>query len=238
LSEQENEWSKQFWGKILFCVIVLPIIMWIWPEAVPFKFFEFWNIRGNVIQWLYSAWPIFAWGTGVATIIAICTRNDRDTNRHAEKIIARGTLISIFAGIAEEVIFRWLFLLGAIVLVKIGNFLFFGFLGFGIPSWLHLHAFGPLANWITLGHLEPYLFHSTGWAVGAAMLSANSFFRDGHKYQGSFGWVNSWFIGMFLFWIMFQYGLLAAILAHFVYDLLIFTVLYVDASIERARGNA
>ncbi|MDO8600757.1 MAG: CPBP family glutamic-type intramembrane protease [bacterium] len=232
----ENRWSQKFWSKILGSIFVLPFIMWIWPWAVPFRFFEFWGVRGTVSEWLYTAWPIFAWGTGVSLILALFTRNKRDTNRHAERILVGGTLISIFAGVIEEITFRWLFFLGGIISVKVGNFLFFGFFGFGIPSWFHLNVFGPIANWTTLYALKPYIFHETGWAVGAAMLATNAFFRDGHKYQGWFGWVNSWFGGMFLFWIMFQYGLPAAILIHFIYDFLIYAVRYLDAAIERALG--
>lgn len=237
-SQQEEEWGRHFLNKILSSVVILQIIMWIWPWAVPFRFFEFWNIRGTIGEWLYAAWPIFAWGTGVSIVAALCTRNDRLTNRHAEEIIAEGTAISIFAGVVEEVTFRWLFFLDNIVMVKVANFLFFGFLGFGLSSWLHLHVFGLIANWITFGNLESYIFHSTGWAVGAAMLTTNSFFRDGHKYLGPFGLINSWFLGMFLFWMMFRYGLLAAIMVHFLYDFLIFAIRYLDAVVERAQGNA
>lgn len=35
---------------------------------------------------------------------------------------------------------------------------------------------------------------------------------------------------------MFTYGLVAAIIVHFLYDLLIFFVLYADAAVERLLG--
>ena len=232
-----REFGKKLWGKIFVSIFILPIIMWIWPWAVPFQFFEFWKMRGTPYEWLYAAWPIFAWGTGISIIGALLTYNDRWINRNAEQIIVGGTVTSAFAGIVEEITFRWLFFLSNIVYVKIGNFLFFGFLGFGIPQWLHLNIFGPIADWATLHYLGQYIFHPTGWAVGAAMLATNAFFRDGHQYLGIFGWINSWFLGMFFFWLMFKYGLPAAILVHFVYDFLIFTVCYADAAIERAIGR-
>ncbi len=236
--DDEQDWSSKFFAKILGSIFILPIIMWLWPTAVPFRFFEFWAIRGTVSEWLYTAWPIFAWGVGVNVIYSLFTRNDRETNRHAERIIIGGTIISFLAGTIEEMTFRWLFFLDNIVSVKITNFLFFGFFGFGIPQWFHLHVFGPLANWTTFGGLEKYIFHPSGWAIGASMLATNAFFRDGHKYQGLFGVINSWFGGMFLFWIMFRYGLPAAILIHFVYDFLIYATRYVDAVVERALGYA
>ena len=236
--ETPESYASKFWKKVLKGVIILPIIMWIWPSVVPFRFFEFWSIRGTVGEWLYATWPVFAWGTGLTILMAALTRNDWETNRYAERIIIRGAGTSILAGVGEEVTFRWLFFLNTIVSVKIANFLLFGFLGHGVPRWFHLHVFGPIANWTTFHGLQPYIFHSTGWAVGAAMLATNAFFRDGHKYQGLFGWINSWFMGMFLFWIMFKYGLLAAILIHFLYDFLIDAVRYVDAAIERAQESA
>lgn len=93
----------------------------------------------------------------------------------------------------------------------------------GIPEWFHVHVWGPLANITTGGHLQEYLFHPSGFAVGAALLYSNAFFRDGHKHIGLFGYVNSWFLGMFFFYLMLNYGLPAAILVHFVYDLAVFT---------------
>jgi len=216
----------------------LPIVMWIWPSVVPFGFFEFWRIEGTVGEWLYAAWPIFVWAVGVNLLYKLSTRNERYINRHAEDIIVGGTLVSLRAGILEEITFRWLFFLDSIVGVKIANFLFFDWLGFGLPSLFHNNIVGPFANLMTFEGLESYLFHPSGWAVGAAMLATNAFFRDGHRYQGLLGVVNSWFIGMFLFWIMFQYGLPAAILVHFAYDFLIFLVAYLDAVVERAQGYA
>ena len=212
--------------------------MWIWPTVVPFKFFEFWGVRGSISDWIYSVWPIFAWGTGVTLLHAVFTTNDRRTNRYAENIIVDGTLTSIMAGVFEEITFRWLFFLDNIVSVKIANFFFFGFIGLGIPAWFHTHLVGPIANFMTFHGLESQIFHSSGWAVGAAMLTTNAFFRDGHRYQGFLGVVNSWFGGMFLFWIMFKYGLPVAITVHFLYDFLIFLVMYVDAVVERANGYA
>ncbi|MFA7216836.1 MAG: hypothetical protein WC095_02555 [Candidatus Paceibacterota bacterium] len=236
--KQQGDWWGKFFGKIITSIIVLPIIMWIWPDVVPFGFFQLWKVEGTMSQWLISSWPIFVWGAGVTLVHGFFTRNERHINRNAELIIKEGAIVSIIAGVGEEITFRWLFFLDNIVSVKIANWFFFGFIGFGIPAWFHMYIVGPIANWFTLGELESFIFHSTGWAVGAAMLTTNAFFRDGHRYLGFLGFVNSWFLGMFLFWIMFKYGLLAAILIHFTYDFLIYLVHYVDSAIERAMGYA
>ncbi len=233
--DDAEKFSEKFNSKILASIILLPIIMWLWPRVVPFGLFEFWRIRGGAGEWLYSAWPIFAWAAGVTIFIQIMNRNEL-LHHSATDIAIGGTVTSIIAGVGEEICFRWLFFLDAIVSVKIANFLFFGFLGFGLPELFHTNIWGPIANLTTLHYLEPYLFHTTGWAVGAALLSTNAFFRDGHKYQGPIGYINSWFIGMFLFWLMFRYGLLAAILVHFAYDFLIGVIEYFGALIKDARG--
>ena len=52
-------------------------------------------------------------------------------------------------------------------------------------------------------------------------MTANLKFRDGHKYQGLFGYFNSWIIGYILLHAMMFHGLLVAIIIHAVYDVLI-----------------
>ena len=93
-----------------------------------------------------------------------------------------------------------------------------------LPEYIYVHLMGPLVDWVTFGTLHDTLFHPTGFAVGAALVSANAFFRDGHKYQGIVGIVNSWFLGMFFFYLMLNYGLPAAILIHSLYDAVVFSM--------------
>lgn len=52
-------------------------------------------------------------------------------------------------------------------------------------------------------------------------MSASVSFRDQHEYLGWFGWINSWFMGMVFFWLLFNYGLFTAIAAHALYDMII-----------------
>ena len=133
-----------------------------------------------------------------------------------------GTFISLFAGVVEEISFRWILFFSSIASVTFINFLFFGFLGFGVPEWVFTNILNPVVNWVSFGALEPWLLHPAGWQIGAGLLSANAFFRDSHKYQGFLGWLNSWFLGLFFFWLTMKFGLLAAITAHFTYNFLIF----------------
>lgn len=223
--------------KSTFYVFLLVIIVKkFWPEVIPFSFLHFWKINGSLVEAVKSAWMIFAWGAGFTALVSIITRNNREDNRDAEAHMLKGLCISIWAGVVEEICFRWLLFYGAIIAVKISNFLFFGWLGFGLAECLYQYVVGPVANFITFGYLDHILFNGFGWAVGAAVISSNGKFRDGHAYLGWIGYVNSWFIGMFFFLVMFHYGLPAAILVHFLYDLFIFVVRYLDMLIERMLG--
>tara|TARA_Y100000310_G_scaffold343290_1_gene450203 strand:- start:1500 stop:2417 length:918 start_codon:yes stop_codon:yes gene_type:complete len=125
-------------------------------------------------------------------------------------------LIKLFENVAE-----WVgMILGACVLI--GVVILWFAVNVDPIKWLYVEWLCPLANWATLGYLKDFLFHPHSWAVGAGLVSANAFFRDGHKYQGLFGVVNSWFGGMIFFWILFTHGLIACMVVHFLYDFSIY----------------
>ena len=145
---------------------------------------------------------------------------------------------NVRAGVVEELCYRWLIFLSSMFWVRVSNFILLGFIGWGIPEHLFIWIFRPLADFVTLHGLHDQLYHPSGWAICAAMLATNAFFRNGHKYQGWFGWINSWFLGMFFFWIMFRFGLPAAMLVHFSYNMVISLIVYVKAVLGRAIGNA
>lgn len=218
--------------------IVVLFVEGLWPNVIPFTLFQFWKLDGSIGDVLKASWPVFAWGAGISFLFTVITRNDRDVNRNAEAILGVGCLFSAWAGVVEEIAFRWLIFYGQIIGYKVLNWLFFGWAGFEPFEWIYLHIEAPIANFVTLGYLETILFNGFGLSVGAALLTSNGKFRDEHIYQGLLGLINSWFIGMFFFYLMFQYGLIASIITHFLYDMFIFVVLYIDAAIERARGCA
>jgi hypothetical protein len=228
--------------KIVFVITTVTTLLFVslakllWPDLIPFKLFEFWALKKPLGRAILASWPLLAWSVLINTVIVIINRNDPETNRNAEKFLSNGFEISIWAGVSEEIAFRWLLFYSQIIGYKIVNWLFFGFAGFGIFEWLYLHITGPIANFLTLGFLEPILLNGIGWAVGAAILSSNGKFRDGHAYQGILGWINAWFTGMFFFYLMFNYSLFASIVVHFLYDIFIFIVVYIDAAIERKTG--
>ncbi len=243
MSDRSSDDSKKRSGRnyivsAFFGALTIAVAGWLWPGTIPFGAFDFWSMRGSAGDWLAASWPAFVWGGGLTALVAFRTRNRPEVNRNAEAIMLGGTLISLWAGVMEEICFRWLIFLSTIFWAKVVNFILLGFMGWGIPEHLFLWIFRPLADFTTFGGLHDVLFSPYGWAVGSAMLGANAMFRNGHKYLGLFGYLNSWFMGMFFFWLMFRFGLPAAIVVHFLYDLVIFGVRYVDAAIERAQGNA
>ena len=233
--ENKQEKTLEFWvGGAITSLLFILLIQWLWPNTIPFGTFDFWK-KNNILAGIFASWPIFAWGWGITTLVAFTTLNKKSLNHKAEELLVGGVIASVIAGVFEEIIFRWTLFLSGIIGVKVGNWLIFGWLGFGLAEWLHMNIFGPVVNFVTLGKMH-WLIYDMGWAVGAGALAANAKFRKGHRYLGWFGLINSWIIGFFLFWVMFKYGLLTAIIVHFLYDLFIFVIRYVDAAIERHFG--
>ncbi len=222
--------------RFVISIIVIGLATWLAPHAIPEAAVPDLVSSGSVITWIYTARFFLLWACAANIVIIFFFRSilDKLDKSSSSEILTKGFFISLLAGTWEEIAFRFVYFLSAIVTVQIGNFLFFGFLGFGIPEWFYLHVAGPIANFTTLGYLEPYLFFEGSWAVGAAILSANAFFRDGHKYQGVFGWINSWFGGMLFFYLAFNYGLLSAIFIHFLYDMICFATAALSLKVARA----
>lgn len=217
------------------CVWVLVLggigyVVWRTSDTIPFGFWQFWHIRGSLFQAIIGAWPIYLWGTGLTALIAFTQWNGYTSK--PIHLFTKGFIISLLAGVLEEVWYRWLFFFLAIVMIPVMDYLLLGFWGFHWIQWIYVTLACPIANFFTLGYLEPYLLNGYGWAVSAAIISANGRFRNAHEYLGPFGYVNSWFGGMYLFWVVFNYGLIAAIIIHFLYDLLVFTVPAIDAALE------
>lgn len=236
---ENNKKARNFLVTAVLSGLLVALVQGIWPGTIPFDTFAIWLVRGGPADWLGSAWPFLAWGAGATAVIEAAGLNDRVMRRFRREggtpgqIFVEGAVTSLQAGVFEEIAFRWLIFYAEIVAVKIMNFLIFGFLGFGVYRFLHLELLGPIADFTTFGALHPQLFHASGWAVGAALLTTNATFRNGHAYLGWFGLLNSWFLGMFFFWIMFAYGLPIAILLHVLYDLLIFSTVALFAAIRR-----
>jgi hypothetical protein len=147
------------------------------------------------------------------------------------ELLAAGFGISLWAGVMEEICFRWLIFFGTIYTAPVFDWIFFGFAGYH-PLQALYRVLGVVANFFTFGYLKEYLLGGFGWTVAMALIMTNGRFRNGHGYQGLPGMAVSWFMGMYFFWITFTYGLVAAIVIHFLYDLAIFSLVSLDAMFE------
>lgn len=240
LSATVEEKLKAQWGLWIVSAIVLlimvAVVKGLFPSAIPYGVFDLWSTSGNPIEWMVASWPILIWATGLTFLVSALTRNKRHENHNAEEYLAKGLWVSLRAGVMEEIVFRWLMFMLAIVSAKVGDWILGGFIfEHGLVWVMNSYILLPIANFFTLGLLEEVLMNGSAWYIATAVLVANSKFRDGHKYQGPFGFINSWFIGMYFFYLMFEFGLVAAIFVHFVYDAFIFGIRYVDRVHERSR---
>jgi hypothetical protein len=215
----EVPWWLVFLGYVLAFLLVgvfYLILHAFWGEYVLLDFSDL-NKTGLSFEGLGRVWFIFVWALGMALLgIKLAGRPQVDDTKPVA--IAKGLWLSANAGFWEELIYRWLVFFGAMITLPFLNWISFGFFG-----WLYRDVLVPLANWSTFGALDHYLTDSSNWVLGAAIVSASISFRDAHKYLGLIGWVNAWFGGMVMFWLVLNYGLVTAIVAHAVYDAIIFT---------------
>lgn len=233
MSDQDKGESN-FISNATWAFILIGLLVFFWPSLIaPFSFFEFWTIKGSLWDAVKNAWPIYLWGTSVTAFGLLLTGSKGRAN--AVKVFIDGTTRSIAAGVLEEISFRWLIFFSGIVMIPVFDWLFLGFMGFHWIKWIYGVVLCPMANFFTLGYLEHYLLNGYGWAVAAAIICANGNFRDAHKYLGRLGYVNSWFLGMYFFWVLFTYGIVAAIIVHFLYDFFIFTVKSIAVACNRRR---
>lgn len=202
--------------------LVIAIVKYLWPKFIPLDVWNFWSSPSGIWEGVLAGWPILAWGAFNGARSYIHVDREYAWGKSAGATFLAGLKKSLWGGITEEIAFRWLIHLGAMPGIALINYLLFGFAGFGIPEWFHVNVWGALSNWTTFGMLEPQIFDPNNWFVGAAILYANALFREGHTYQGLFGYINSWFLGMGFFWIVFHYGLPAAIAVHVLHNLLIY----------------
>jgi len=68
-----------------------------------------------------------------------------------------------------------------------------------------------------------------------SMVLSNLTYRDGHKYQGLIGWINSWYVGLVLLSAMVHYGFFTALVIHILYELEFIAVGWVFRRFQLAR---
>jgi len=214
-------WS--YTKKLLGSMLAYFILRHFWGRYMLTSFSQL-EGHGFVAAAFGHVWFIFAWAFGLTFVAALVLRQRYVSSMPRAAQVIKGLWLSANAGIFEEVIFRGLMFLNGMVTLVFLNWLTEWLVKGGLVKWLYVHWFLPVANWATFHALQPQLMDHRSWVFGAAIVSVTAAFRDGHKYLGPIGWVNSWFFGMVMFWLVFHYGLLTAIVAHVAYDAIIFTV--------------
>jgi hypothetical protein len=206
------------------------------PKIFPVGLFQFFG-ASRTIAGIIAAWPIFLWGVVVTTIASIawyCRSHGSNLELwDAEEKYKESVEMAVFAGILEELVYRWVIFYWAIVVFWALNSIAAACAGKEVMRWIFTAGLGPMADYFTFGHAHTLLY-GYGWLVGLSILFSNFMFQRGHWYLGLIGWINSFYIGMFMFYLMFNYGILAAIIAHFLYDFFIFTLEYMCAVMVRA----
>lgn len=224
---------------IVAALIIIPITRHYWPMLIPLTWGDVWMSSGKEpFEYIAMAWPLYLAGIVLNLVLSWNSIKaiPRTLRPDAGEFFLFGLFRSVFAGVMEEIGFRWLLFFSAMPFLVLSNFIFGGFFfdGWGLPRLLHYYIFAPVADFTTAGYLTDRLYTGS-WYLGAAVITAASQFRDGHKHQGFFGWAWSWFAGMYFFWIMFNHGLLAAILIHTVYDIIIFTLAAIRIALQEQR---
>lgn len=214
---------------LISAAIISSLLYWIGSSWAGIEYGPLWAWErpATVLAGLGDVYYIFIWGAVVMLLVG-GYHVIRQTPRTAspKDILTGGFWISADAAIFEELIWRWLVLLGIPVVLKALDFI-----TFGLMHWVYSNALIPFANWTTFGILEPQLT-SPNWLFAASILCAGAAFGKQHEHLGPLGQINSWFLGMVFFYLVFNHGIIAAMIAHFMYDMIIFGIGALSAALR------
>lgn len=202
------------------CFIVTVVVKLFWPQLIPYELLELFNFNFSLKGVFELSRYILLYAVVINVIVGIINFFKKGYVLESKITIPKIFTISFTAGVVEEIMFRWIIFFGQIVIYQLLNIVLFG-----IPQWLYIHITGPLGNLLTLGLLNQ-TFYGPYWFVGAAMMTSNGKFRDGHLYQGVLGYISAWFTGMFFFYLTINFGLIAAMLIHFLFDVCALSTVY------------
>jgi hypothetical protein len=212
-------------------VMLVLLLEWLEPDVIPFELTTFWTVPDEL-------WPAVTGALGLIWLVLAAgllrTAIGAPRSRPVQHELARmapveGRVVTLtphgllINSVFEEICFRWLIFYAAIVGATLADFIVLGFADLHPIRWLFEELLIPVADFATWHQLHE-VFTDHPWVVGAALLTSNGRFRNGHLYQGLFGWIWSWYFGMFLFLIMFTYGLPLAIAVHVGYNAAVLAV--------------
>lgn len=143
--------------------------------------------------------------------------------------ISLGILVAVLSFFAtEEIEPTVLNVVGRILAIIVAGITIWGITTLGVdPVYkVYQYLFYPIIDFMTLGLMKPVLNGDHQLLLVMGMFSANIAFRDGHKYQGLFGWTNAWYAGCVFIFATLNYGIWVALVVHAVYDILIHVIVY------------
>src|SRR4051794_5237355 len=120
---------KEFLEEFLVLAVPLCLVMFLFPRMFPFSLITFWKMHGGLINYSKAVYPILLW----AVILKACIysiiafdekRAQKDLlidNRSDYEI--KVFLISLKAGIFEELVFRWVLFYWCIFILHLLNWL-------------------------------------------------------------------------------------------------------------------
>ncbi|NTV30369.1 hypothetical protein HGA91_00110 [candidate division WWE3 bacterium] len=76
--------------------------------------------------------------------------------------------------------------------------------------------------YVLVTHIDPEVTLQGPTILVAGMITANGWFRKGHKYQGWVGMLSSWIFGYYMLYVALHYGLWYSIIGHTLYDAVLF----------------
>lgn len=228
------------------CYLVLGVgaIMWIifirlfLPfEAIHYVFEQFLFVAGSASEWFLTAWVIWAIGIPLNLWKMGSTTNPPEVHAKAPTIPISGFGTSLMAGIFEELVFRWILLYAALGLLWVINLGAFAFTGIELVR-LAIQPLTDLLVFLLMNGVDGRLVNPPElWALGFAIFLSVLKFQQGHLYQGKTGFLFSGLAGLVFFRVMFVHGLLAAMVVHFSFDMMVFIMLLIDVWIEKLLGT-
>ena len=237
-------------------LIVAGLGVWVFTFFFP-TFFNYPYLTWGGWESVGRFWPMFAW---VGVIAAITTLPSSPIHASEKRLIfGYSIVISVLAGIWEELGYRWIFICYAMMSVIVANWVFGAGLGwllaavltvvaialvsqkkiiFAVPAaigavlaawfvqnanivyWFYENVLVVIIHFTTFYQMDSMLYSENDKIFLFGAILANTWFRDGHKYQGLPGTINAWYCGMVFLYATVTYGLLTAIVVHALYDII------------------
>jgi Type II CAAX prenyl endopeptidase Rce1-like len=209
------------------------------PQIFSYQYFDFWYKAdfNGMFKFVTDRWLIFSTITISNIVFLIVSDKNRVFLSSPYNKLFAGLVSSIFAGVSEEIVYRWLLFFASIGTIAGTDYLTGGFVfGHGL-IYLGFMFTKFFVNLATFGSLSNYIY-STNWLIGAAMIVSAAKFREGHENYGPLGYWFAWYFGLFTQVIVFNFGILPAIVLHIFIDVIQDLLIFTDRILNRPLLNA